>query len=122
MQTLRLHFCVLCISDVQLILERLGSQGTLLKKSVLIGCTEQNQVQFCLDVGEDILMQNTDSTLYESVLTTDSVIMFLFAFGDAGELDQAAVEEVCDGKFVDLKKSFFVLRQSEAPLLAKVVN
>nr|XP_020472357.1 nucleoside diphosphate-linked moiety X motif 13-like [Monopterus albus] len=39
-------------SDVQLILERLGSDGSLLKDSVLIGCSEQNQPQFCLDVGE----------------------------------------------------------------------
>lgn len=63
LQTVRLYFSMLRISDVQLILERLGSPVTLLKKSVLIGCTEQNQVQFCLDVGEDILMQNTDSIL-----------------------------------------------------------
>ncbi|XP_054455150.1 nucleoside diphosphate-linked moiety X motif 13 isoform X2 [Anoplopoma fimbria] len=42
----------LITSDVQSILERLGSERTLLKESVLIGCSEQNQVQFCLDVGE----------------------------------------------------------------------
>ncbi|GAA6236457.1 nucleoside diphosphate-linked moiety X motif 13 [Lates japonicus] len=39
-------------SDVQSVLERLGSDGSLLKESVLIGCSEQNQAQFCLDVGE----------------------------------------------------------------------
>ncbi|XP_040885577.1 nucleoside diphosphate-linked moiety X motif 13 isoform X1 [Toxotes jaculatrix] len=39
-------------SDVQAILERLGSDGSLLKESVLIGCSEQNQAQFCLDIGE----------------------------------------------------------------------
>lgn len=48
-------FFVLCVSDVQSILERLGSDRTLLKESVLIGCSEQNQVQFCLDVGENTL-------------------------------------------------------------------
>ncbi|XP_039990298.1 nucleoside diphosphate-linked moiety X motif 13 [Xiphias gladius] len=73
-------------SDVQSILERLGSDGSLLKESVLIGCTEQNQAQFCLDVGE---------------------------------LDQAAVEEECEGNFVDLRKSFFLLTGAEAPLVAK---
>lgn len=40
--------------------------------------------------------------------------------GGAGDLDQVAVEEACDGNFVDLKKGLFVLRRSEAPLLAKV--
>ncbi|XP_058477740.1 nucleoside diphosphate-linked moiety X motif 13 isoform X1 [Solea solea] len=39
-------------SDVQLILERLGADRSLLKESVLIGCSEQNQAQFCLDLGE----------------------------------------------------------------------
>lgn len=33
-----------------------------------------------------------------------------------------ALEEALDGKFVDLKKGFFVLKRSEAPLLAKVQN
>lgn len=33
-----------------------------------------------------------------------------------------ALEEAFDGKFVDLKKGFFVLKRSEAPLLAKVQN
>ncbi|XP_026171173.1 NAD(P)H pyrophosphatase NUDT13, mitochondrial [Mastacembelus armatus] len=39
-------------SDVQLILERLGSDTSLLNESVLISCSEQSQAQFCLDVGE----------------------------------------------------------------------
>ncbi|CAG12155.1 unnamed protein product, partial [Tetraodon nigroviridis] len=73
-------------SEVLALLERLGSDRTKLKESVLIGCSEQDQVQFCLDVGE---------------------------------LDPVAVEEACDGAFVDLKKGLFVLRTSEAPLLAK---
>ncbi|CAJ1081301.1 nucleoside diphosphate-linked moiety X motif 13 isoform X2 [Xyrichtys novacula] len=73
-------------TDLQSILERLGSDGSSVKESVLIGCSEQNQAQFCLDVGE---------------------------------LDQAAVEEECQGKFVDLRKSFFLLRRAEAPLVAK---
>lgn len=76
----------LVCSDVQAILERLGSDGSLLNKSVLIGCSEQNQAQFCLDVGD---------------------------------LDQAAVQEVCEGNFIDLRKAFFLLTGSEAPLVAK---
>ncbi|XP_075934417.1 NAD(P)H pyrophosphatase NUDT13, mitochondrial isoform X1 [Anarhichas minor] len=66
---------------------RLGSDRTLLKESVLIGCSEQNQVQFCLDVGE---------------------------------LDQASVEELCGGTFINLRKAFFLLMGAEAPLVAKV--
>ncbi|KAF0025975.1 hypothetical protein F2P81_022856 [Scophthalmus maximus] len=73
-------------SDVQLILERLGSDRSLLKEAVLLGCSEQNQAEFCLDLGE---------------------------------LDQAAVEEECEGNFVDLRKSFFLLTGAEAPLVSK---
>ncbi|XP_044193591.1 nucleoside diphosphate-linked moiety X motif 13 isoform X3 [Thunnus albacares] len=73
-------------TDVQSILENLGADRSLLKESVLIGCSEQNQAQFCLDVGE---------------------------------LDQAAVEEVCEGNFIDLRKAFFLLTGAEAPLVAK---
>ncbi|XP_010753023.2 NAD(P)H pyrophosphatase NUDT13, mitochondrial isoform X2 [Larimichthys crocea] len=73
-------------SDVLSILERLGSDRPLLKESVLIGCSEQNRAQFCLDVGV---------------------------------LDQAAVEDICDGTFIDLRKSFFLLTGLEAPLVAK---
>lgn len=42
----------LCVLDLLSVLERLGSDRTVLKESVLIGCSEQNQVQFCLDVGK----------------------------------------------------------------------
>ncbi|XP_039472432.1 nucleoside diphosphate-linked moiety X motif 13 isoform X3 [Oreochromis aureus] len=42
----------LTCSDVQSVLQRLGSDGSPLKEAVLIGCSEQNQAQFCLDVGE----------------------------------------------------------------------
>ncbi|XP_053197624.1 nucleoside diphosphate-linked moiety X motif 13 isoform X1 [Scomber japonicus] len=76
----------LTCSDVQSVLENLGADGSLLEESVLIGCSEQNQAQFCLDVGQ---------------------------------LDQAAVEEVLTGSFVDLRKTFFLLSAAEAPLVAK---
>lgn len=72
--------------DVRSILQKLGSDGSLLKDSVLIDCSEQNQAQFCLEVGE---------------------------------LDQAAVEEECEGTFIDLRKAFFLLAGAEAPLVAK---
>uniref|UniRef100_A0A3Q3JCJ3 Uncharacterized protein n=1 Tax=Monopterus albus TaxID=43700 RepID=A0A3Q3JCJ3_MONAL len=39
-----------------LILERLGSDGSLLKDSVLIGCSEQNQPQFCLDSNVSLVL------------------------------------------------------------------
>lgn len=73
-------------TDVQAILERLGADRILLKESALIGCSDQNQAQFCLDVGE---------------------------------LNQAAVEEACEGNFIDLRKAFFLLTGAEAPLVAK---
>uniref|UniRef100_A0A3Q3G999 NAD(+) diphosphatase n=1 Tax=Kryptolebias marmoratus TaxID=37003 RepID=A0A3Q3G999_KRYMA len=76
----------LTCSDVQSVLRKFGSDGSLLKESILIGCSEQNQAQFCLDVGE---------------------------------LDQAAVEEECNGTFMDLRKAFFLLNGPEAPLVAK---
>lgn len=41
-------------------------------------------------------------------------------FRVAGELDQAAVEEMCEGNFIDLRKAFFLLSGAEAPLVAKV--
>lgn len=53
-----LLICV-CVPDVQSILERLGSDRTLLKESVLIGCSEQNQARFCLDVGKNTLELKT---------------------------------------------------------------
>ncbi|XP_071759091.1 NAD(P)H pyrophosphatase NUDT13, mitochondrial [Centroberyx gerrardi] len=73
-------------TDVQDVLQRLGEDRSMVKESVLIGCTEQNQAQFCLDVGE---------------------------------LEQAAVEEECEGNFIDLRKAFFLLTGAEAPLVAK---
>lgn len=51
----RLCVCVCVFSDVpdvQSVLENLGADGSLLEESVLIGCSEQNQAQFCLDVGK----------------------------------------------------------------------
>ncbi|XP_068160990.1 NAD(P)H pyrophosphatase NUDT13, mitochondrial [Antennarius striatus] len=73
-------------SDVLKILEGLGSSGSLLEESVLIGCSEQNHAQFCLDVGA---------------------------------LHQGALEDACQCRFLDLRKSFFLLAASEAPLVAK---
>lgn len=71
---------------MQLVLDQFGADRSLLMESVLIGCSEQNQAQFCLDVGD---------------------------------LDRVAIEDECWGKFVDLRKSFFLLTGPEAPLVAK---
>lgn len=43
-----------CGPDVQSVLQRLSSDGSLLKRSVLIGCSKQNQALFCLDVGKNM--------------------------------------------------------------------
>ncbi|XP_068585306.1 NAD(P)H pyrophosphatase NUDT13, mitochondrial isoform X3 [Cebidichthys violaceus] len=40
-------------------------------------------------------------------------------FGVLGELDQASVEELCGGTFINLRKAFFLLTGAEAPLVAK---
>ncbi|XP_054622950.1 nucleoside diphosphate-linked moiety X motif 13 isoform X3 [Dunckerocampus dactyliophorus] len=37
----------------------------------------------------------------------------------SGQLDRAAVENLCEGTFVDLNKAFFLLSGAEAPLVAK---
>ncbi|XP_031655282.1 NAD(P)H pyrophosphatase NUDT13, mitochondrial isoform X2 [Oncorhynchus kisutch] len=72
--------------DVEEILEKLGEDKEMVKESILINCTEQNEAQFSFDVGA---------------------------------IEQAAVEELCRGTFVDLRKAFFLLRGSEAPLVAR---
>ncbi len=51
-----------------------------------------------------------------------SGLVFWSVFGAVGELDQAAVEEMCGGNFIDLRKAFFLLTGAEAPLVAKVGN
>lgn len=50
-----LNVVVLYFLAVQAVLEQLGADRTLLAESVLIGCSEQNQAQFCLDVGKNLL-------------------------------------------------------------------
>lgn len=49
-----------------------------------------------------------------------ALVLTAVLLGAAGALDQASVEEACEGKFIELRKSFFLLTGSEAPLLAKV--
>ncbi|CAL8381379.1 unnamed protein product [Gadus morhua 'NCC'] len=43
---------LLPFKDLEGILNRLGKDGSMVKDSVLITCTEQNRALFCLDVGE----------------------------------------------------------------------
>ncbi|KAJ8365595.1 hypothetical protein SKAU_G00144260 [Synaphobranchus kaupii] len=38
---------------------------------------------------------------------------------DVGSLEKAAVEEMCGGVFIDLRKAFFLLKGPEAPLVTK---
>ncbi|XP_048843904.1 nucleoside diphosphate-linked moiety X motif 13 isoform X1 [Brienomyrus brachyistius] len=38
---------------------------------------------------------------------------------DVAELEQSAVEELCQGVFTDLRKAFFLLRSSEVPLVTR---
>ncbi|XP_077359058.1 NAD(P)H pyrophosphatase NUDT13, mitochondrial [Festucalex cinctus] len=60
-----------------------------------------------------------ESLLKESVLIgcrDDQLAHFCL---DVGHLDRASVENVCQGKFVDVKKSFLLLSGAEAPLVAK---
>ncbi|XP_035257440.1 nucleoside diphosphate-linked moiety X motif 13 [Anguilla anguilla] len=38
---------------------------------------------------------------------------------DVGSLEKAAVEEMCGGVFVDLRKAFFLLKEKDTPLVTK---
>uniref|UniRef100_A0A674B1P4 NAD(+) diphosphatase n=1 Tax=Salmo trutta TaxID=8032 RepID=A0A674B1P4_SALTR len=62
-------------------------------ESILINCTEQNEAQFSFDVG---------------TRTSRHVIHYFMEH-----------TELCRGTFVDLRKAFFLLRGSEAPLVAR---
>ncbi|CAL1580801.1 unnamed protein product [Knipowitschia caucasica] len=72
--------------DVKSLLQKLGTDLSLIQDSVLIGSSERGTALFCLDLAS---------------------------------VDAAAIEEVGGAKFVDLRKSFFLLSDSEAPLVAK---
>uniref|UniRef100_A0A674MUA3 Nudix (nucleoside diphosphate linked moiety X)-type motif 13 n=1 Tax=Takifugu rubripes TaxID=31033 RepID=A0A674MUA3_TAKRU len=101
--------CCKHTEHIRAILERLGSDEAKLKESVLIGCSEQNQVQFCLDVGKP-----SWELVNWSPLAFLGLRLVCRRTGPG-----VALEEALDGTFVDLKKGFFDLRRSEAPLLAK---
>lgn len=49
------------IPDVVSVLERLRLDPSRLEEAVLIGCSEQNRVQFCLDLGENREVKTADS-------------------------------------------------------------
>lgn len=72
--------------DVNSLLQKLGADHSIVRDSILIGCTDRGHAHFCLDLAA---------------------------------VDAAAVEEESGGKFVDLRKSFFLLSDAEAPLVAK---
>lgn len=48
MHVMEIH---LFLSDVEEILEKLGEDKEMVKESILINCTEQNEAQFSFDVG-----------------------------------------------------------------------
>uniref|UniRef100_A0A8P4G4M9 Zinc ribbon NADH pyrophosphatase domain-containing protein n=1 Tax=Dicentrarchus labrax TaxID=13489 RepID=A0A8P4G4M9_DICLA len=48
------------------------SDRTLLKESVLIGCSEENQAQFCLDVGKNILNPGSSLSWWPETLNDPS--------------------------------------------------
>lgn len=73
-------------NDMYSLLQKLGADQSILRDSVLIGCTDRGSAHFCLDLAA---------------------------------VDAAAVEEESGGKFVDLRKSYFLLSDPEAPLVAK---
>uniref|UniRef100_A0A3B3XMA4 NADH pyrophosphatase-like N-terminal domain-containing protein n=1 Tax=Poecilia mexicana TaxID=48701 RepID=A0A3B3XMA4_9TELE len=85
----------LYLLEVQSVLHKSGSDGSLLKESILIGCSEQNHAQFCLDVGKSML--------------------------DSFCLSLQSLRKIlnCKGTFMDLRKAFFLLEGAEAPLVAK---
>ncbi|XP_061563751.1 nucleoside diphosphate-linked moiety X motif 13 [Cololabis saira] len=110
-------------SDVQSILERLGSGGSLVKESVLIGCSEQNQAQFCLDVGEvdpaavadacggtfmDLrraffLLTEAESPLVakaQALLRWHQISRFCSATGQPTQKNQAGSQRFCSGSSI----------------------
>ncbi|KAK7944559.1 hypothetical protein WMY93_000287 [Mugilogobius chulae] len=72
--------------DVESLLQSLGADLSIIRESVLIGCSDTGGALFCLDLAA---------------------------------VEAAAVEEQNGAKFVDLRKSFFLLSDSAAPLVAK---
>ncbi|XP_061666616.1 nucleoside diphosphate-linked moiety X motif 13 isoform X2 [Syngnathoides biaculeatus] len=61
----------------------------------------------------------TESLLNESLLLGCREDMHAYFCLDVAQLDRESVEKLCEGTFVDLKKSFFLLSGAEAPLVAK---
>ncbi|KAJ0012224.1 hypothetical protein NQD34_013199 [Periophthalmus magnuspinnatus] len=72
--------------DVSSLLQKLGADLSIIRDSILIGCSDRGSAHFCLDLAA---------------------------------VDATAIEEECAAMFVDLRKSFFLLSKSEAPLVAK---
>ncbi|KAA0725522.1 Nucleoside diphosphate-linked moiety X motif 13 [Triplophysa tibetana] len=73
-------------SDLETILKKIGGDKHIVSESVLLGCNENGEAQFSLDVGD---------------------------------LDRSALEQQCEGVFVDLRKAFFMLSGPEAPIVTK---
>ncbi|KAM6897542.1 NAD(P)H pyrophosphatase NUDT13, mitochondrial [Xenentodon cancila] len=110
-------------SDVQSVLERFGSSGSLMKQPVVIGCSEQNQAQFCLDVGEvdqaavaeecggtfmDLrkaffLLTDAESSLVakaQALLRWHQISRFCSATGQPTQRNQAGSQRFCSGSSV----------------------
>ncbi|CAL8284051.1 unnamed protein product [Merluccius merluccius] len=91
----------------------------------LLRKTQQGGVQLPLLPAKDVegilnrLGRDGRSMVKESVLITCTEQNHALFCLDVGELDQGAVEEACEGNFVDLRKAFFILRGEEAPLVAR---
>ncbi|XP_072296632.1 NAD(P)H pyrophosphatase NUDT13, mitochondrial [Eucyclogobius newberryi] len=72
--------------DVKSLLQKLGADPSVIRDSVLIGCSDAGGALFCLDLAA---------------------------------VNAVAVEEENRATFVELRKSFFLLSHTEAPLVAK---
>ncbi|KAG7275497.1 hypothetical protein CRUP_032540 [Coryphaenoides rupestris] len=91
----------------------------------LLRKTQQGMFQLPLLPAKDVegilnRLGKDSSMVKESVLITCTEQNRALFCLEVGELDQGAVEEVCEGNFVDLRKALFILRGEEAPLVARV--
>ncbi|KAJ8264437.1 hypothetical protein GJAV_G00149140 [Gymnothorax javanicus] len=94
------------------------------KLAPLLKQEQKGVYQLCMLQATDVKavlekLGSDEQLLNKSVLigcTESGVAQFSL---DVGSLEKAAVEEVCEGAFIDLRKAFFLLKSTEAPLVTK---
>ncbi|XP_036377098.1 nucleoside diphosphate-linked moiety X motif 13 [Megalops cyprinoides] len=122
----RMRYLMRLKEDDEACLRALQSGSVLLyhKLAPLLRQTERGMYQLPALQATDVKgilgkLGKDEQLLNSSVLigcSDDNVPQFSL---DVGSLEQAAVEELCGGVFIDLRKAFFLLKGPEAPLVSK---